>query len=440
MTSLFGHSVRSELFFLSLVEALVCFGAFYAILLIGIPDGLSSNPAILLLLAGMMALCASFACGATGLYQQKNWLNTGRLISGSLLGATMLVIVTQLAVPQLLPNSSGAWINRLELVTAFVAAVLVTRMAFLSAVHAGMMRQRVALLPGLEGDRLRTALRNDTMFEAVDVPSHNHPDLLPHWLAGQRLRTAITDDPASLPPAQRRALADAGIRVWAATDFAERRLGQVDLDRLPIGWQPDMAARESLAVRVLRRGMDISMSLLLLLLTLPVSLLATLAVKLDSPGPVFYRQQRVGLNGQVFALYKFRSMSADAEKGHAVWATKNDPRVTRVGRFIRLTRIDEIPQVFNVLRGDMAFIGPRPERPEFVSRLCAIMPHYEARASVPPGITGWAQVNYSYGASDADAQVKLTYDLYYVRRRSLFLDLLIIIATVRVVLFQEGAR
>ena len=177
-----------------------------------------------------------------------------------------------------------------------------------------------------------------------------------------------------------------------------------------------------------------------MLVTLPLLLLTALAIKLDSPGPVFYRQERVGRDGRVFMLFKFRSMVVDAEKGGARWATKHDTRVTRVGRFIRLTRIDEIPQVLNVLRGDMAFVGPRPERPAFVRQLAEQIPHYHDRAVVRPGITGWAQVNYPYGASVEDARMKLAYDLYYVRRRSLFLDLLILVATVRVVLFQEGSR
>jgi lipopolysaccharide/colanic/teichoic acid biosynthesis glycosyltransferase len=171
-------------------------------------------------------------------------------------------------------------------------------------------------------------------------------------------------------------------------------------------------------------------------------MLATmLLIKIDSRGPIFYRQERIGLHGRPFSLIKFRSMVVDAEVGGvARWASRQDPRVTRIGRLIRLTRIDELPQILNVLRGDMAFVGPRPERPSFVEELGRIIPHYDDRACVKPGITGWAQVNYPYGASVEDARMKLAYDLYYISRRSLFLDLLILIATVRVVLLQEGAR
>ncbi|MFL1463403.1 exopolysaccharide biosynthesis polyprenyl glycosylphosphotransferase [Roseococcus sp. DSY-14] len=440
MTNLFGHSVRSEFLLLSLAEALACFGAFYLILQIGVPGDSTQGQGVLLVVAGLLALCTSFASGATGLYQQKNWLSAGRLLAGSLLGGLLLVVAAHLVVPQVLPGFGGAWLSRLELVAAFVAAVIFTRIAFLTAVQTGALRRRIALPPGPGTESLRAALQADALYDVVDLPAHPAPGGLAAWIAGHRPGAVVLDDPAQLPEADRRVLEGAGVRLWRAADFAESRLGQVDLERLPADWLQDRAGRRDILQAVVRRAVDISLSCLLLLVTLPVILVTALAVKLDSPGPVFYRQQRVGLNGRVFTLFKFRSMTADAEKGQAVWASKNDPRVTRVGKFIRLTRIDEIPQVFNVLRGDMAFVGPRPERPEFVARLTAIIPHYAARAVVPPGITGWAQVNYPYGASDEDSRMKLTYDLYYVRRRSLFLDLLILIATVRVVLFQEGSR
>jgi lipopolysaccharide/colanic/teichoic acid biosynthesis glycosyltransferase len=166
-----------------------------------------------------------------------------------------------------------------------------------------------------------------------------------------------------------------------------------------------------------------------------------LAIGLDSPGPVFYGQERVGLNGAVFKAWKFRSMRVDAESdGAPRWASSRDDRVTRVGRFIRKVRIDEIPQVLNVLAGEMSFIGPRPERPFFVKQLREQIPYYDLRHRVPPGITGWAQVNYPYGATVEDARRKLAYDLYYLKRSDLILDLVILLQTVRVVLFAHGGR
>ena len=216
----------------------------------------------------------------------------------------------------------------------------------------------------------------------------------------------------------------------------------VDLELLPEGWLATARATcEGRFKNAAHRGFDLAGALALLVFTLPVLLLAALAIKLDSPGPVFYRQERVGRGGRTFMLVKFRSMVVDAEAGgRPQWASRADPRVTRVGRFLRLTRIDEVPQVLNVLRGDMALVGPRPERPTFVEELGRLIHHYHDRACVKPGITGWAQVNHPYGASVEDARMKLTYDLHYIQHRGLRLNLRILLATVRVVLFQEGAR
>jgi len=179
----------------------------------------------------------------------------------------------------------------------------------------------------------------------------------------------------------------------------------------------------------------------LLVAASPIMLLTALAIRFESPGPIIYRQERVGLGGRSFMCLKFRSMSVDAEKdGVARWATRADPRVTRVGRLIRKVRIDELPQLISVLRGEMSFVGPRPERPSFVKELKEAIPFYDIRHSVKPGLTGWAQVRHTYGASVEDARKKLQFDLYYVKNHSLFLDLLVLIETVRVVLFGEGAH
>ena len=186
---------------------------------------------------------------------------------------------------------------------------------------------------------------------------------------------------------------------------------------------------------------DLLLASTLLLTLLPLMLLVALAIKCDSPGPVFYRQERVGLRGRRFAVLKFRSMRQDAEAdGRPVWAAAQDHRITRVGRFIRWARIDELPQLLNVLRGEMSVIGPRPERPYFVEQFNKLIPSYDDRHAVLPGITGWAQVNYPYGASLEDAREKLRYDLYYVANCGCRLDLQILLATVRVVLSGKGAR
>jgi exopolysaccharide biosynthesis polyprenyl glycosylphosphotransferase len=192
---------------------------------------------------------------------------------------------------------------------------------------------------------------------------------------------------------------------------------------------------------VAKRTLDLVAALVGLTLAAPLMLMVAAAVKWTSPGPVLYRQQRVGLRGHIFRVIKFRSMRQDAEKGTgAVWATKSDARVTPVGGFLRKTRLDEIPQLWNVLKGDMSFVGPRPERPEFVSSLTKDIPFYGQRHSVRPGLTGWAQVRYTYGASIEDAMEKLQYDLFYIKNLSIALDLFIIANTVKTVLMRRGGQ
>jgi exopolysaccharide biosynthesis polyprenyl glycosylphosphotransferase len=191
----------------------------------------------------------------------------------------------------------------------------------------------------------------------------------------------------------------------------------------------------------LKRLFDLTVSGTLLLLALPIMLVTAVCIFLESGAPVFYRQERVGQGGRVFTLYKFRSMRNEAESdGKPRWARANDDRTTRVGRFIRKWRIDELPQIFNVFKGEMSFVGPRPERPFFVDQLTKQIPFYALRQSAKPGITGWAQVRYQYGASVDDAVEKLQYDLYYVKNRCLFLDLAILLDTVEVVLWRKGSR
>ena len=235
-----------------------------------------------------------------------------------------------------------------------------------------------------------------------------------------------------------------GIHVLEAISFFEREVGKIEIDMLTPSWMVFSDGFASSRGRVVaQRSIDLAASVTLLLVTWPIMLLAALAISVESRfrDPVFYRQERVGLNGETYRLTKFRSMRTDAEKdGQAVWASENDPRITRVGRFLRNTRIDELPQIFNVLSGKMSFVGPRPERPQFVEQLEREIPFYKERHRVKPGITGWAQLCYPYGASVADAREKLQYDLYYVKNHSVMLDIIILIQTVEVVLVGDGAR
>lgn len=235
-----------------------------------------------------------------------------------------------------------------------------------------------------------------------------------------------------------------GIKVVDMNNFLERQLGKIFLSTL----QPSTLIYSDGFIQgkfksFLKRIFDLVISSTVLLLTLPIMLLTALLIWVESgfKGTIFYSQERVGANNQTFEIFKFRSMTENAEtNGEAVWAQKNDNRVTHVGKFIRLTRIDELPQLYNVLKGDMSFVGPRPERPQFVGNLSEEIPFYSLRHHIKPGITGWAQICYPYGASVSDAREKLQYDLYYLKNNTFFLDLLIMLQTAAVILLCRGAR
>jgi sugar transferase (PEP-CTERM system associated) len=234
----------------------------------------------------------------------------------------------------------------------------------------------------------------------------------------------------------------ASVGVVDVLSFLERESGKVTVDLMNPSW---LIFSEGFTVRnsrlVVARVFDVSVALLLLLLSWPIMLATTIAILLEDGRPVLYRQARVGRDGKVFELLKFRSMTKDAERGTgAQWAQRNDRRITNVGALIRKLRIDELPQLFNVIRGDMRFIGPRPERPEFVETLATNIPYYRERHRVKPGLTGWAQLSYPYGSSDHDALEKLQFDLYYIKNQSLIFDLVILLQTVEVVLWGKGAR
>ncbi|MBV9842857.1 MAG: TIGR03013 family PEP-CTERM/XrtA system glycosyltransferase [Sphingomonadaceae bacterium] len=254
---------------------------------------------------------------------------------------------------------------------------------------------------------------------------------------------ALEERRNALPLADLLRVKTTGVHVNDLSTFLERETGRVDLDSTNHSALifSDGFSSGQRASRSLKRLFDVAVSGIILLIGLPIILLGALAVKFESRGPAFYKQKRVGLYGEEFEVIKLRSMRTDAEKpGQAVWAQKDDPRVTRVGRFIRKVRIDELPQLWTVLKGEMSFVGPRPERRQFVDDLEQRLPFYAERHMVKPGITGWAQINYPYGASLEDARHKLEYDLYYAKNYTPFLDLLIILQTVRVLLWAEGAR
>jgi sugar transferase (PEP-CTERM system associated) len=269
-------------------------------------------------------------------------------------------------------------------------------------------------------------------------------DDLPRLIARgeiDRIVVSLADRRGRLPIQELLRAKLAGVRVEDAATTYERITGKILTEGLKPSWLIfSDGFRASRLTRAIKRAFDLVLASIGLLATALPMLATALAIRLDSTGPILYRQERVGENGRVFTLYKFRSMRTDAELGTPVWAKDGDDRVTRVGRFIRFTRLDELPQLWNVLQGDMSFVGPRPERPYFVEQLAAAIPFYQERHAVKPGVTGWAQVKYRYGASVEDAIEKLRYDLYYIKHLSIVFDLTILIDTVKVILSGKGAK
>jgi len=257
-----------------------------------------------------------------------------------------------------------------------------------------------------------------------------------------RVIVAMPDRRGMIPMKELLDLRMQGVKVEEATSWLEKISGQIEVENLYPSWLVfgEGFRRNSLLV-LARRGLSVIISLVGLVLTLPLMPFLILAVKLDSPGPAFYTQTRVGKGGRLFKVIKLRTMRQDAEAANGPqWAGDNDPRITRVGRFLRSSRLDEIPQLWCVLKGDMAFVGPRPERPEFIEWLSKEIPYYGVRHMVRPGVTGWAQVKYKYGSTVEDSRQKLQYDLFYIKNASIGLDLVIIFQTIKTVVLRRGAQ
>ena len=343
-----------------------------------------------------------------------------------------------------------------------VAACFLVRVAFERIVDEDLFKRRVLVFGA--GRRAQALLdlrrRSDTRGfkivgfmttegDTVSAPADRlvlRPDDLFRWAVEHdvdEIVVAMDDRRQGFPMHELLECRLAGIEILELPSFLERETGKVRLDVLNPSWIIfGDGFRASHTQQLLARGLDLTASLGLLVFAAPLMVLSILAIKLEDGlhAPVFYRQKRVGFRGRVFDVLKFRSMRLDAEKDGAVYATRNDPRVTRFGTIMRKTRIDELPQLLNVLTGEMSFVGPRPERPEFVGDLEQKIPYYRERHTVKPGITGWAQLCYPYGSSEKDTIEKLQYDLYYVKNRSLLFDLVILVQTVEVVLWGKGAR
>lgn len=397
---------------------------------------------------------------ATGLYR----LETCRDIKFSVVRLVVSMLLAFVAVSVGLYMFPNVDIWRSVIFYAFILTffvILLSRIFFLKLVDHRSIEKRVIVLGAgkralkvLESNNNATSnvkfkaflQMNDQETEIKDALKFKDLESLQGLVdqeACQEIVVAIEERRGNLPVSELLSCKVNGTYISDAASFIEQQVGMLNLEMFNPSWMifSDGFDNSKKIDLFLKRGFDIIASATLLILSVPLLILTTIAIKLTSKGPVFYKQERVGLMEENFDVLKFRSMTVNAEEdGVPKWAQKNDTRVTLVGNVIRKTRIDEIPQIFNVLKGDMSFVGPRPERPYFVKQLAEKIPMYDKRHTVKPGITGWAQLNYPYGASEEDSKRKLEYDLYYIKNYSIFLDLLILVQTIRVVLWPDGAR
>lgn len=288
---------------------------------------------------------------------------------------------------------------------------------------------------------MRTEIRSEIEFRPVIIGDYTQISSIVEAGSVDRIIVALDERRGQFPLEQLLFCRLKGIRVEDGVAFTEQFAGKLSVENLhPSSLIFSDGFKRSAIFKQMKRGIDILASAVILALFSPAILMIALAIKLDSKGPILYRQERVGEDGKIFRLVKFRSMRVDAEENGPVWTKVDDQRITRVGRVIRKLRFDEIPQMINVFEGDMSFVGPRPERPFFVGQLEREIPYYSQRLVIKPGVTGWAQICYPYGASREDALEKLKYDLFYIKHMSMFFDLNIIFETVKIVLLGKGAR
>ena len=449
---------------LALAEVLVVFGALYAAGMLRFTGGVAVVETLMGPLwprALVMTTIVIGAMSSLGLYQLRHRARYNGVLARIIvaLGASMAGLgALFLVVPDL---HLGAGLLAIAGGIAF-GGLAATRLAFARLVDQEVFKRRVLVWGTGErastiGQRLRrrTDQRGFRVVGYVNAPGDEllvksdsifacNQDLL-DVVARERVHeivVAMDDRRRGFPEAFLRECRLRGVNVVDIVQFLERETGRVSVELAAPSWLIYSRGFRADLVRVAaKRAFDLAAASLLVVLTSPVMLLTMLAIWIEDRGPLFYKQVRTGQGGRPFKIVKFRSMSVNAESGgKAVWAVKNDPRVTRVGAFIRKTRIDELPQAFNVLAGEMSFVGPRPERPEFVQNLQLTIPFYAERHFAKPGITGWAQVRYPYGASEHDAREKLGYDLYYVSNHSLVFDFMILLQTVEIVLFRIGSR
>lgn len=447
---------------LLLCEAGLFFGAFYlaALLHLGVPPGVDSFLQHYLWDATIYAAAGVGSLFAMGLYHGQYATRFRDVFIRTILGIGLAFVA--LSVVFYIWPSLAVWRETILVGLALsLAGVFAVRYAFLRLVHSDVIARRILVLgtgrKAAEVERLEASQEScglkcvgflDVEGNGVEV-THSRilapTEALLALCRKQQVAeivVAVEERRGMMPIEELMECKLSGIPIYDFLTFMERETGRCSLEALRPSWFIFAEGFSGgAAQRAIKRGLDVVLSIVLLVVTLPLLGATALAIRIEGPGPVFYRQKRVGLNSRTFDIIKFRSMAVDAEAdGNAVWARRNDPRITDVGRIIRKVRIDELPQIINVLKGEMSFVGPRPERPEFVAELTSHMLYYNERHRVKPGITGWAQLHYVYSDSIEGGLTKLQYDLYYLRNFSLLLDLFIVIQTVRVILWPSGAR
>jgi exopolysaccharide biosynthesis polyprenyl glycosylphosphotransferase len=449
MAHMFGPHVMPELLGLWLFEVLLSGGLTYRMLVQSVDGDLRPSTVTQAMGLALAIGLVSFAVGLyrSDIYHEERYFPLNTVLVAGLIFASVCSVAGSVGIDTNW-SPSGDPLLWLKVLAAWTLCVAAGRFVFGCALHNDMFVRRVIVIAADDGahaaaSRLVTALKSlqDAFYTVVAVlPARDAGQLTPALLASRRIWAVVVSTEARAALGREQIESWSNTRVWSETGFWESQLCRIDIYHPNEAWEPQDVHQPGRLGTAFNRGADILLSLLLLGFTLPLMLVTVLLIKLDSRGPVLYRQERIGLDGRPFTLLKFRSMRTDAEARGPVWATLRDSRVTRVGAFIRLTRIDELPQLINVLCGTMSFIGPRPERPHFVEQIAGQVPCYRERSRVKPGLTGWAQVNYPYGASIEDARSKLSYDLYYIKHRSFLLNVLILLSTVQVVLFPKGAR
>ena len=466
MIKLFGIYISKAVVLLGVVEILIFFSSMHGAMILydqindqgGIlSEGAAGNlPVIfsLLMFSSMTAL---------GLYQKGSMATSSgfllRIILAFLVGGAVLTLL--FFVLPMFPTEGQSLLS--YGLALSLLGILVDRTIFVRVTSDKILKRRVLVLGvGINADRIEESVKSKDTLGIVVVAYVNLGDRIElidqdrqivkdqslleisNRLAVDEIVVAVDDRRKKLPNHELLECKIKGIRILDLLTFFEKELSIINIDLLYPSWMLYADGYRQRALnRTIKKTFDMTVGIIIFLFAAPLMVLVTIASLIESGGrdPILYSQVRVGKNGKLFKVYKFRSMRTDAEAdGVARWATKNDSRITKLGGFLRKTRLDELPQIYNILNGDMSLVGPRPERPEFVMQLSNDIPYYPQRHWVKPGLTGWAQMLYPYGASEEDAKRKLEYDLYYVKNASTMLDFIILLQTIEVVLLGKGAQ